>query len=196
MAGREPLSLMVVDAGDKLTRGLAQLIPASECPSRRCAASAGEARRMLNAAPADLLVINTPLSDETGLELALSFSRDTTVALLLVRAAEYPAVCRRTRDAGVLVLARPATGRQLADALTLMRAASLRLRQAVRKNESLRAKMEDIRTVNRAKWLLIGVRGMTEDEAHHYIEAQAMDLRLPRRQVAEAIISRLRDETP
>jgi AmiR/NasT family two-component response regulator len=192
MAGHEPLNLLVVDSGDKLAQGLKRLLPVREYPSQRYAATAGEARRMLNATPADILVINTPLADETGLELAMDFSRGTTVALLLVRAAEYPAVHRRTREAGVVVLARPATGCQLGDTLALMGATSLRLRLAERKNESLRAKMEDIRTVNRAKWLLITNNHMTEDQAHHYIEDQAMDRRLPRRQVAEIIINRLK----
>ena len=48
--------------------------------------------------------------------------------------------------------------------------------------------MQDIRTVNRAKWLLIEIKRMTENEAHYYIEKQAMDMRLSRREVAENII--------
>ena len=48
--------------------------------------------------------------------------------------------------------------------------------------------MTDIRTINRAKWLLIEQLRMTESEAHYYIERQAMDTRLSRREVAENII--------
>ena len=48
--------------------------------------------------------------------------------------------------------------------------------------------MEDIRVVNRAKWLLIEHLSMTEQDAHYYIEKQAMDTRLSRREVAEHII--------
>ena len=46
----------------------------------------------------------------------------------------------------------------------------------------------DIRTVNRAKWLLIERMKMTEQEAHYFIEKQAMDLRVSRREMAENII--------
>lgn len=56
------------------------------------------------------------------------------------------------------------------------------------KNRSLREKMEDIRMVNRAKWLLIENLNMTEKDAHHYIEKQAMDTRFTRREVAENIV--------
>ena len=48
--------------------------------------------------------------------------------------------------------------------------------------------MAEIRIVNRAKWLLITEKHLSEPEAHRYIEKQAMDRCLPRREVAEEII--------
>lgn len=48
--------------------------------------------------------------------------------------------------------------------------------------------MEEIRLVNRAKWLLISELKMEEPQAHRYIEKQSMDLCVPKRQVAEDII--------
>ncbi len=48
--------------------------------------------------------------------------------------------------------------------------------------------MDEIRLVNRAKWLLISELHMSEPEAHRYIEKQAMDLCVRRRNVAEEII--------
>ena len=49
--------------------------------------------------------------------------------------------------------------------------------------------MEEIRLVNRAKWLLIEELKMTEQEAHRYIEKQAMDRCVTKRVVAEQILS-------
>ena len=43
--------------------------------------------------------------------------------------------------------------------------------------------------MNRAKWLLIEELKMTEQEAHRYIEKQAMDRCVTRRAVAEQILS-------
>ena len=65
---------------------------------------------------------------------------------------------------------------------------SARLAKMERKNKTLQEKMADIRTVNRAKWLLIENLNMTERDAHYYIEKQAMDMRLSRHEVAENII--------
>ena len=48
--------------------------------------------------------------------------------------------------------------------------------------------MEEIRCVNRAKWLLIRELKMDEPDAHRYIEKQAMDRCVTKREVAEEII--------
>ena len=63
-----------------------------------------------------------------------------------------------------------------------------RLRHFGRKSLSIEQKMEEIRIVNRAKWLLISELKMTEPEAHRYIEKQAMDLCTSKRVIAEDII--------
>ena len=49
-------------------------------------------------------------------------------------------------------------------------------------------KMEEIRIVNRAKWLLISELKMDEPQAHRYIEKQAMDRCISKKEVAEEII--------
>ena len=48
--------------------------------------------------------------------------------------------------------------------------------------------MAEIRLVNRAKWILIASRSMDEAEAHRWIEKQAMDRCLTKREIAEEII--------
>lgn len=49
--------------------------------------------------------------------------------------------------------------------------------------------MEYIRVVNKAKWFLIEQLKMTEQEAHRYIEKQAMDRCVTKRVIAENILS-------
>lgn len=48
--------------------------------------------------------------------------------------------------------------------------------------------MQEIRLGNRAKWVLIEELKMTEPDAHKYIEKQAMDRCVSRREIAEDII--------
>ena len=63
-----------------------------------------------------------------------------------------------------------------------------KLRKTEKKTLSIEEKMEEIRIVNRAKWLLIGELKLDESEAHRYIEKQAMDRCVSKRVVAEEII--------
>ena len=70
-----------------------------------------------------------------------------------------------------------------------MAQASYRKTQIIQiENKKLLQKIEDIRIIDRAKCLLISYLNMSEPEAHKYIERQAMDMRITKRQVAEGII--------
>ena len=75
-----------------------------------------------------------------------------------------------------------------AQALEWMMTVRERLRKAETKTLSIEEKMEEIRVVNRAKWLLITELKMEEPQAHRYIEKQAMDRCISKRDVAEEII--------
>ena len=69
-----------------------------------------------------------------------------------------------------------------------MSSARERLRKSEKITLSIEEKMEEIRIVNRAKWLLIRELKLEEPEAHRYIEKQAMDRCISKRIVAEEII--------
>jgi response regulator NasT len=55
-------------------------------------------------------------------------------------------------------------------------------------NSQLKYKIEDIRIIDRAKYILISYMNMSEKEAHRFIEKQAMDLRITKRAIAEGIL--------
>ena len=57
-----------------------------------------------------------------------------------------------------------------------------------KKTLSLEDKMQEIRIINRAKWILISELKMTEADSHRYIEKQAMDRCVSKREIAEGII--------
>ena len=59
----------------------------------------------------------------------------------------------------------------------------------VEENRRLREKIEELRIVERAKCVLIEHLQFTEEQAHRYIEKQAMDRRSTRRTIAESILN-------
>ena len=57
-------------------------------------------------------------------------------------------------------------------------------------------KMQEIRLANRAKWALIQCLGMSEEAAHHYLEKQAMDHRISRREAAIRVLATYQPQEP
>ena len=180
--------VLIVGANDKTFGLLSQLLPTDRYEAPLRAASAGEAKRLLMDTDCDIVILNAPLRDEFGTQLALNLSEDNLVVILLVPGESYDAVCYKVEDEGVLTLGKPLSSQAILMAVRLATAQRAKLQKLDKKNQALQEKMQDIRTVNRAKWLLIEQLRMTESEAHYYIEKQAMDMRLSRREVAENII--------
>ncbi len=156
--------------------------------------SCGEARRMLAERDFDLVVVNAPLKDETGESLSRHIAaKGASQVLLLVNSAIYEAVSAVCEGDGVLTISKPVNKTLLWSALKIANAAYNRLSRMQAENNKLRQKIEDIRFVDRAKHLLIAHMNMQEDDAHRYIEKQAMDSRATRRAVAEKIIKAYED---
>ena len=180
--------VLVAGSGDKIFDYISQALPRSGYDPILRAEDAGEARRLLLDSPVDIVIINTPLSDDFGVELALDLAEGSTGVLLLVKNELYDQVCYKVEDSGVLTMGKPMTRQGFYSAVKLLSAMSARLSKMEKVNRTLQEKMADIRVVNRAKWLLIEHHHMKEQDAHYFIEKQAMDTRMSRREVAENII--------
>ena len=187
-SGKIIYRVLIAGANDRTFDSLRELLPPDSYEAPLRAGSAEEDKRMLLETDVDLVILNAPLRDEFGTQLALNLSRDNLCVLMLVPAESFDAVCYKVEDEGILTLSKPVSRNGLLGAIKLLTAMRGKLRKLDRQNQALQEKMQDIRTVNRAKWLLIEIKRMTENEAHYYIEKQAMDMRLSRREVAENII--------
>ena len=89
---------------------------------------------------------------------------------------------------GVFVIPKPTSRMLVSQALSLMICARERLRNAEKKAVKAESKLDEIRIVNKAKWMLIDHEGFSEAEAHRYIEKSAMDAGITKRLVAQLII--------
>ena len=179
--------VLIVFSGTKTSEYFSSLLPQSDFSVESCG-SANEARRLLIQTPPDVLIIDTPLQDEFGVEFATDASEMSIGILLLVKADLYDKVCYDVENSGVLTVSKPNSRQVFFGCVKLASALSVRLKKMETKNKSLQEKMADIRAVNRAKWLLIDKMNMSEQDAHYFIEKRAMDARIPRREVAESII--------
>lgn len=182
-------SVLIVSASEKFQSGLRSLLPESAYSPIATAASVGAAERARNGQDFDFVFVNSPLPDDAGIRFAIDCCRaGGTVVLLFAAAALYDSIQSRVEKHGVFVLPRPVPRDAILRGLNWMAAARERLRSYEKKVQPVEEKMEEIRLVNRAKWLLISELKMSEPDAHHYITHQAMDRCCSKRTVAEEII--------
>lgn len=185
----ETYSVLVVSCQQKFNDAIMPMLPAAEYYPVCFSGNIAAARRELLTRSFDFVIINAPLPDETGTHFAIDTgSRADTVVLLLLRAENYEEVNERVTPHGVFTLQVPTPASTIRQGLKWMISVRERLRKMETKNLSIEEKMEEIRLVNRAKWILIEQLKMTESEAHRHIEKQAMDRCTSKREIALSII--------
>lgn len=187
-AGKTKYRVLVAGGNEKLCELLSEILPRNEYEFLVPAKTAGEVRRLTMDRSVDLVILNAPLKDEFGVQLAQDLAENNLGVLLLTGSDVSEQVSYRVEQSGVITLAKPTTKQSLYITLRALTALRSKLLQMEQKTKALQQKVADIHTVNHAKWLLIRHDSMTENEAHRFIEKQAMDMRLSRREVAESII--------
>jgi len=182
-------SVLVVSAAQKFNDILTQMLPGSDYEPVTFVSNAAAARREMVGRAYDFVIVNAPLPDDPGVRLAIDAAGKTgTVALLLARSELYEQINAKATPQGVFTLAKPIPAQTLRQSLNWMAAARERLRRLEEKTATVEEKMEEIRLVNRAKWILIERLKMTEPDAHRHIEKQAMDRCVSRQEIALGII--------
>ena len=187
--GKDGLSVLIVSASVKAEDYLRDILSGGSFAPVASAKSVSEAKRMQLENQYDIVIINTPLPDDFGIEFAEQLCEDSSVGVLLfVKNELFEQVSCKVEDYGVLTFSRPGSRQSITQAVRLIAATHNRLAAFERKAVKLEAKMKEIRLINRAKWLLIRELKLEEPEAHRYIEKQAMDRCISKRIVAEEII--------
>ena len=147
---------------------------------------AQEAVAVLERGDAELLFAIEPLPGGQSSPLLAMLIAEEQACLTLLTATDDPREALTQR--GIFVLPQSANDAMIRQTAALMEAARVKLRALESHAAKLQARVEDMRIIDRAKLLLVQQLKMTEAEAHHYIEKQAMDTCRKRRAIAEGII--------
>lgn len=182
-------SMLIVSAAEKFNTSLREIFPEFKYCPLKFASGVNSAKRAMTEREFDFILINSPLPDEDGIRFAMDIcSGKNSVVLMFLRNEFYTAVFDKVSAGGVFTLQKPTSKQMITQASDWMVSMRERLRMLEKKTVSLEDKMQEIRTINRAKWLLIDRLKMSEAEAHRFIEKQAMDRCIPKRKTAEEII--------
>ena len=182
-------SVLIVTASDTFANSVMPLLPMTDYWPVTIVHSVSEARRRVVDTEFDIVLINAPLPDDFGMRLAIDICTNSGAGvLLLVKNDLFNDIYAKVVGYGVITLSKPTNSQMVAQNLRILCATRERMRQMQARQATVEEKIEEIRLVNRAKWLLIECLSMTEPEAHRYIEKQSMDARISKREVAENII--------
>ena len=182
-------SVLIVSAAESFNDTLSALLPSSKYSPTHFVSNISAAKRVLAERAFDFVIINSPLPDDVGTRFAIdTVNSEESVVLLMVRTELQEEIYDKVAEHGVFVLSKPTSKPTMMTALSWLSSAREKLRKTEKKTLSIEEKMEEIRIVNRAKWILIRELKLDEPEAHRYIEKQAMDRCVSKRVVAEEVI--------
>ncbi len=182
-------SALIISHSENGIDSIVKLLKIISCKKITTAKSIGEARRLISDSIFDLFIINSPVSNESGEELAKELvTNGLSQVIMIVKNDVYEYISGKVEDFGVITVSKPLNRNSLWVSLKLAKASYARLRNMQKLNSKLTKKIEDIKVVDRAKCILISHLSMAESDAHKYIEKKAMDTRLSRREIAENIL--------
>ena len=151
--------------------------------------SGSEARRILGTKSISMIVVNTPLMDEFGHDLALSIDdKSFSNVILMVNADIQDAVEQKLYGTSVVVLPKPASKKQLYKTLLFLSSQTQKIERLMEENNKLQLKLEEAKLISRAKMLLMEKNKMSEEAAHKHIDKTSKDQRRQKIDVAKSII--------
>lgn len=186
-------SVLTVSANEKFNISLRALLNESKFSPVKTVSSISSARRELLSRSYDLIMINSPLPDGNGIDLAVDIcSQSSSGVMMFIKNERFDDVSGVLTEYGVLTVPVPTSVSIINQSLRLLCSTRERMKKVEQKTAKLEEKMEEIRIVNRAKWALIDRYQMNEATAQRFIEKTAMDECITKRAVAERIISTVR----
>ena len=138
----------------------------------------------------DLVIIDTAPEIDSGIKTAVEISQSTGADIILAVPENFEKQLESISEKyGIFVIAKPIDKFILKKSLHFLRAMRQKLGGVQKENVKLKKKIDDIRLINRAKYILMEYLSMTEPQAHRYLEKQAMDLRITKAEVAKRLLS-------
>ena len=146
-------------------------------------------------APCDLAIIYSPLSDGNGTSLAEYIIENTASNCIFIAKADYvEKIHERAEKIGIITISRPFNKNFLYQTVKIIEIAMNLSYKLYEETVKLERKIDEIRTIDKAKFLLMQYKNMTEDEAHNYLEKCAMEKRKKKVIVATEIIDKINEQ--
>ena len=145
-----------------------------------------EARRRVSERSYNIILVD--YSDGDGADFATDISESLSTILLLTPPPLFEEISYRVEGYGIISINNPFDQFYFYNMIKAAIAVQYKVQVLSSQTTKLKVKMEEIKQVNRAKMLLMQNMSISEQEAHRYIEKQAMDRGMKKLAVADEII--------
>ena len=145
-----------------------------------------EARRVCSERNYNIVIVD--FADGEGTDFAIDISDSASTILLLAPVQFFDQISYKVESYGILTITSTFDQFYFYNMIKIAIAAQYKVQVLSSQTIKLKEKMEEIRIVNRAKMLLMQNKEMSEQEAHRFLEKQAMDRSMKRIAVADEII--------
>lgn len=188
--------VLVISSSKSASEALVGFIRDSFRCVPKLAESAYQAKTYLDTDPSiELAVINSPLMDESGFELAEYIIEKTAAnCIFMIKEENAEKISGSAEKSGIIVVGKPFSRTLLYQLVKTVDIAVNRSLKLYRENLRLEQKISEIQTVDKAKFMLMQYRGMTEAEAHAYLEQYAMNKRKKKSIAALEIIDKINEQ--
>ena len=145
-----------------------------------------EARRLATERSFNIIIADS--GDGYDTDFAMNISESYSTILLLVPNEHFDEISYRVEGYGILTITKPFEPFYFYNMMKIAIAVQYKVQVLSSQTTKLKVKMEEIKQINRAKMLLMQNMNMSEQEAHRYIEKEAMDRGMKRIAISEEII--------
>ena len=145
-----------------------------------------EARRLATERTFNIIIADS--GDGYDTDFAINVADSYSTILLLVPNEHFDEISYRVEGYGILTITKPFEPFYFYNMVKIAIAVQYKVQVLSSQTTKLKVKMEEIKHVNRAKMLLMQNMNMSEQEAHRYIEKEAMDRGMKRTAISEEII--------
>ncbi len=180
-------SVLVVTKDSKLSQTISSMLIAPLFETE-VLSDFNEARRRVSERLYNIILVD--YSDGEGSDFATDASESLSTILLLLPPSLFEEVSYRVEGYGIISITNPFDQFYFYNMIKAAIAVQYKVQVLSSQTTKLKVKMEEIKQVNRAKMLLMQNMKMTEQEAHRFIEKDAMDRGMKRIAVADEIIKR------
>ena len=148
-----------------------------------------EAQKLMQDYSPALVIFQQDAPNLQQLRTCVSMEGDGgTIFLLLVRLSTYEAVWNFVQRVGICVMSWPTSPAMLLQMLRNLLLLKRNLQSMQEKTDRLQLQLQDLKRIQKAKSLLMRQLGMSEEDAHRWIEKAAMDRCVKKREIAETVI--------